>query len=325
MSQSIAYEPATYAIHRLASFDQNIKTPDGNIQATIRRGYRGKAFQAEKPIGEKRIVFIGGSFVYDPHAAKGRDWPHRIERILHTRGFNHFKVINAGIPGHSSADAVGRLYSEIHMFQPDYVVLCNAWNDIKYFHYLSPDKTLLKNTTGLIKASHLKISLPVKLLEESQLVIRVKALIRRINHDNIGFEGNLPEGELLDHFDEWGLKQYRLNLATFIDICRNIGAEPILLTQPRLVARDNSDEEKERIKYQYVLLNHDALRRAFNACDSEMRDIARKKDAILFDISDLMNGRHRYFKTHVHFSNLGSQKFAEAIVELLLKNGLISS
>ena len=48
------------------------------------------------------------------------------------------EVINAGVPGHSSSDALGRFITELHTFQPNYAVLSNAWNDIKYFDSREP-------------------------------------------------------------------------------------------------------------------------------------------------------------------------------------------
>ena len=47
---------------------------------------------------------------------------------------HHVEVINAGIPGHTSGDSLGRLYTEIWQWKPDYVIMYEAWNDIKYFN-----------------------------------------------------------------------------------------------------------------------------------------------------------------------------------------------
>ena len=60
-------------------------------------------------------------------------WPHLIEKALHHRGYDKVEVLNAGVVGYSSFDSFSSLYSGIWMFKPDYVLLYNAWNDIKYF------------------------------------------------------------------------------------------------------------------------------------------------------------------------------------------------
>jgi hypothetical protein len=85
-------------------------------------------------------VFDGNA--KDPSENETRDWPHLIERFLRDEGYK-VEVINAGIPGHASFDALGRLYSQLWIYQPDYVLLYNIWNDIKYFRSLGPENPLI--------------------------------------------------------------------------------------------------------------------------------------------------------------------------------------
>src|SRR5437773_5824116 len=96
-------------------------------------GYRGRPFPARKETGERRIVVLGGSSVFDPAATEGRDWPHLVEEKLRKKGLQGVEVLNAGVPGHATPDMVGRLYSQIWTLEPDYVLVYEAWNDIKYF------------------------------------------------------------------------------------------------------------------------------------------------------------------------------------------------
>lgn len=60
---------------------------------------------------------------------------------LRGAGFSNVEVINAGIIAHSALESVGRLFAEGFAFEPDYVLIYNAWNDIKYF---SSPKTALR-------------------------------------------------------------------------------------------------------------------------------------------------------------------------------------
>ena len=57
--RSIAYEPSSFSVHRLADFDQNILGKDGFVRAIIRNGYRGRRFPIIKPIDEIRVVIMG--------------------------------------------------------------------------------------------------------------------------------------------------------------------------------------------------------------------------------------------------------------------------
>jgi hypothetical protein len=93
-------------------------------------------------------VIVGGSSVFDANARDaseeaGRDWPHLAEGFLKRSGYSDVDVINAGAPGHATFDSLGRLYSQIWIYQPDYVLLYNCWNDVKYFRVVTPEQPLI--------------------------------------------------------------------------------------------------------------------------------------------------------------------------------------
>jgi lysophospholipase L1-like esterase len=76
-------------------------------------------------------------------ASETRDWPHLVERFLWNKGYDNVEVINAGISGHASFDVLGQLYSELWIYEPDYVLFYGAWNDIKYFRKLTPEHPVI--------------------------------------------------------------------------------------------------------------------------------------------------------------------------------------
>src|SRR5262245_64979309 len=128
----LEYVPSVFARHALAAREK-VVTADGLNIHINEHGYRGRRFSAAKPTGTVRVMVYGGSSVFDADSPEPDDWPHRAERLLRESGYHGVEVINAGIPGHASFDAVGRLFAEGHTFAPDYVVLYSGWNDIKQF------------------------------------------------------------------------------------------------------------------------------------------------------------------------------------------------
>ncbi len=112
--------------------------------------------------------------------------------------------------------------------------------------------------------------------------------------------------------------QYRLNLAMFVDLARNIGAEPILVTQARLVTPDHTPEQRERVGYRFVSLTHDALCRAFAATDQAIRGVAQEKGAGIMDASLEMTGQEAWFRDHVHLNAAGSARLAELLAEYMV-------
>ena len=57
------------------------------------------------------------------------------------------------------------------------------------------------------------------------------------------------------------------------------------MTEPTLVSRDNTDFEKQRIKYQSVELNHEQLCDAYQRVESIVREIAAAKQVDFVDAS----------------------------------------
>src|SRR3990172_3878315 len=97
------------------------------------KGYRGREFSIKKNKGTIRIIIYGGSSVFDIYEPEGKDWPHRVEQMLKENDISNVEVINAGIPGFTTLDCVGRIFSDSWTLEPDYVVIYEAWNDICYF------------------------------------------------------------------------------------------------------------------------------------------------------------------------------------------------
>lgn len=325
---SLEFESSIFARHILKPKNAFVTHLDRHTQFFINEaGYRGPSFPIQKPSGERRIIIIGGSAVFDPFAtdAKGQEpshWPYLVERNLKSRGNENVRVINAGIPGHASYDSLGRLYSQIWMYEPDFVLLYNAWNDIKYFGVLSPRFPLLRSRKPYDSQRNPYISYQGewdRLFSYSQIYtkfIRTPYLKWKLH---VGLEGLIEEGEKLDTYGPIGPAQFRLNVELFVDACRNIGATPILLTQATLVSRDNTEEERKLIGYDKLKFTQGAYVRAFEEIYEIIRSIAKKKDVSVLDLARPFNGRSELFEDAVHTTRKGSEEIAGAVAQFLVK------
>jgi len=256
--------------------------------------------------------------VFDMVADIGGDWPHLTEILLHERGYQHVEVINAGIPGLTAVDSVGRLFGEGHLYQPDCVILCNAWNDIKHFN---KTEAWLRHYTPHIYTKDFRIDymngLDQTLCEFSQLYVRLRSRYF-LYRFHVGLEGAIPKQKNAGHeITATALSQYQLAMETFVDIARNSNALPILMTQARLVATTNTPEEREKIYYEYQPYDHDTLVKAFEKTNEMIHEVAMRKNVLLLDASSEMTGKDEYFQDHVHTTTAGSQKLAELTAAML--------
>ena len=312
--RSLQYSPSVFARHVFPLKEQIIDKKGWLINT---KGYRGNDFNRKKDDGTIRVIVYGGSAVFDQNVPNGKDWPYRLENLLQEKGITNIEVINAGIPGHATFDSFGRLFAEGHIFEPDYVILYNAWNDIKYFSFEDP---LLRNFKPYDEShdfrSRYQGILDQILCELSQLYVRLRGRYCNWKY-HIGNEGAIQSGEYTNEVNELGPKQYRINVEMFIDLAMNIHAVPILVTQARLVAHDNTDEEKSRIGYHYQKMKHQVLVKAFEKTDDIIITVSKSKHVPVIDVSKQMSGKGEYFSDHVHLSDKGSSQLAIIISEYL--------
>ncbi len=320
---SLPYVPAAYASSMLAPVNDRIeitlvKAVGAKTYFINEHGSRGASFKLPKPPGVRRIVVLGGSTVFDLNADEGFDWPHLVEKFLKEKGHHQVEVINAGIPGHTSSDSLGRLYTEIWQWEPDYLMIYEAWNDIKYFNSLSYDAPLIR----LVKPSNSDAD-PFKtyqgtmdyLLSYSQLYVKIRSRYFAWKHP-VGSEGRFKE-ERRDNVGDLGLAQFRLNLETFVDVSRNIHAIPILITQATLASPTNTAEDRKRIGYGYVGLSHEGIVRAYEKCRQVILQTAREKNANVLDLMPELQGKSELFHDHDHTTSHGSEEVARRVAHFL--------
>jgi lysophospholipase L1-like esterase len=319
---SLPYVQAVYTSLMLAPVNDQFKSNRGKDEKVTyfinEHGTRGASFKLPKPTGVQRIVVLGGSTVFDTDADEGADWPHLVEKFLREKGHRQVEVINAGIPGLTSTDSLGRLYTEIWQWEPDYLIMYEAWNDIKYFNRLSYDMPLIR----LVKPSNLDAD-PYKnyqgmldyLLSYSQLYMRVRTKYFAWKYP-VGSEGKLRE-ERKDNVEDLGLAQFRLNMETFVDVSRNIHAIPILITQATLVSPTNTAEDRKRIGYGYVGLSHEGIVRAYEKCRQLILETAQEKKADVLDLMSQFQGKSEVFRDHDHTTPHGSEAVAKRVADFL--------
>lgn len=334
---SLGYLPAVFTRSRLEPVGRLVHVDGGKAWGTKpadapsdhvyhinAHGFRGPPFASRKPTGTTRIVVLGGSAVFDQNvsddsAAVGRSWPNRAESLLRDRGFA-VEVINAGVPAHAAADAVGRLLTELWLYEPDIVLLYSGWNDLKNFRgaAIAPDAPLAHLIRPLDpSADPFRNYLGAwdRLLSHSQLYVKFRTgfLRRRLA---VSGEGFLPTGATGSDYGPFGPRQYELALQSFVDVARNIGARAVLATEATLALSPDS-ASRSRIAYGYQLLDPAGLRRAYEEVHATTRAVAAAKAVPLFDAAAALRVDAGHFTDHVHLSPAGSEAMAGVLAEFL--------
>ena len=133
----------------------------------------------------------------------------------------------------------------------------------------------------------------------------------------LGGRAAREEINLSDSFGEWGPRQFELNLRLLVNAARDIGAQPVLVTQPRLLSPAPSEVAEKRIPYGSVGLTAPALARAFSEVDAATRRVGLDKKAGFLDLAANFNERSELFTRRVHLAKPGSEAVGTAVAEYL--------
>ncbi|WP_145065947.1 SGNH/GDSL hydrolase family protein [Engelhardtia mirabilis] len=86
-------------------------------------GMRGQAeFALEPTEGLVRVATIGDSFTFGTHQKDERIWPARLSEASLSQGSRPFEVLNFGVPGYGTDQALLRLERDVLPYRPDVVV-----------------------------------------------------------------------------------------------------------------------------------------------------------------------------------------------------------
>lgn len=308
-AQSLEYRGSVSTRHRLVP--KTIERPDGPPVHINYRGLRGEEIVAMTSGERSRILFLGGSFVFD----FDNNWPGLVEEALRSPGHD-IEVLNGAVPGHASLDSAGKLLTDLWLLEPDLIVLCHAWNDIKYFGTLSRDHPY-RDFVGEFRVDWRVHPQGLdRLLSGSSLYRLVR---RDLVRGMIGPEGRKRRRPMSRRIAPEGLEQFRLSLSTFASVSRAIRAAPVLCKQPRLPVADSPDEDRRRIAYVTAGLPHDRLIEAFAHTDRIVEEVAEAWDGRVLDLNAPFSGRSELFKDHIHLTAAGSREVAEHVAMELEK------
>ncbi|MFH0782204.1 MAG: GDSL-type esterase/lipase family protein [Pseudomonadota bacterium] len=189
------------------------------------------------------------------------------------------EVFNGGVPGYTTFQGLKYFTQELLAYRPDLVVLCFGWNDHWQSNNGLPDK--LQKSGGLSFLARLDFLRSVRLIY-SMILKKGQTQYRK------------TEGKTL----RVGLDDYRLNLQSFADICRQNNIRLLMMTAPF-----------------YVL--PEGLLQLHESYNDIVRDIARKGNLPLLDPIKEFSGKRELFlepeEDPVHYNWEGSKIIARAL------------
>ncbi len=273
----------------------------------------------EKEEGETRILFLGGSSTAG--AGVNLDdvdtWPWKVaESLQSSLPDQKITFINAGVPGYSSFESFGKLWSRLRFYQPDVIVVFHGWNELYYFNMVDRihQWRVLDDGDWDIDRLNQKVKQypdisSESILYKSRLLTYIRTLFATPKEGEIS-----TIKEVRDTFDEGAFEVWRTNLQMIQRTADLIGAELYVAKQATLAAEDTTEEAKKTIRYNFVGMSHEALLRAFEGL---YRVIDKEIPADHIIDTTEISGNAAYFYDHIHLTPEGAGRIAEIVSRFL--------
>lgn len=274
------------------------------------KGFLGPEFEKKKPDGVFRIFVLGDSCTFsDGLWEKG--YPAMVERRLNGSGSGlRYEVVNAGIEGYNSTQALGRLKDEILTYEPDMVMIYVGWND------------LMKSTAQTVSDSPAR-TLIARIKEESYLIKAFRKVIFFYVRPSAVKPQVGPEAAANAAFEDFVPTRYASNLEEMLGTLRDHGVKAMLFTLPTVVTSDmtHEDLEKNNVMFPYFprANNVQSLLNLVTAYNGEIRRIGREHNVPVVDLERRFNAFEKddLFWDTMHPSYRGKELIAAAIVDTL--------
>lgn len=175
-----------------------------------------------------RVVVVGGSTTFGSGLTDEDTWPTRLQTLLGP----DYEVINYGMPGYSTAEAIIQMGLLVPESRPDIVVFFEGWNDLHNAHDSALGADYYRH--GLRQYSNLAVERPrptgfmAKLAEVSAIGHLTLTLARSVTQSQATLP---PPGTLHTSPDTMVERVYARNLRTLKVLAQSLGAQVFFVPQ----------------------------------------------------------------------------------------------
>jgi len=299
-----AYERYNVSTGRLELVPNLQRTlPDGRTIRINSKGFVGPEFSDVKAPGIYRIFTVGDSCTFASGSSSG--YSAILERMLNADG-QSYEVINAGIEGYNSEQALGRIRDDILKYDPDLVTIYIGWND------------LMKMRPGHMSSSGRARWLGVALNQSYLYRGLSKVLFFNIRPLLMAPDASGKKSEY-HVFDDFVPATYEANVNAMVTLLRKRNVRVLLMTRPTVLTRNMSAEDirSQRVFFPYFpeAYSVPGLLSLHNAYNNSIRRLAARLQVPIVDLDEVFNrqGKRPLFWDTMHPSKKGHELIATVL------------
>jgi lysophospholipase L1-like esterase len=312
--------------------DKAVRESDGLIQKPYRvrtdaRGFMLPYKRYEKP--DLTLVFLGASTTACIYVEEENRFPYLVGNLLAQATGKKITSINSGVGGNNSLHSLDILLNKIIPVRPDVVVMMHNINDLVALIYdgtywsKNPtraaivDFSFYKNLTGLKALATLARDLYIPNLHAATRILSRKIFGKKVKDPDDEFA--YIRGKKLTVDEAAILDEFKMNLNTFISICRARRITPVLMTQfnrykinpdPKVLKAMEGFQSDAGISVSKFI----ELYARFNQA---IREVGQEHGVLVIDLAALIPQDKQYLYDVVHLNTRGSQLAAQLISERL--------
>ena len=312
--------------------DKAVRESDGLIQKPYRvrtdaRGFMLPYNRYEKP--DLTLVFLGGSTVACIYVEEENRFPYLVGNLLAQKTGKKITSINSGVGGNNSLHSLDILLNKIIPVRPDVVVMMHNINDLVALIYdrtywsKNPtraaivDFSFYKNLTGLKALATMARDLYIPNLHAATRILSKKIFGKKVKDPDDEFA--YIRGKKLTVDEAAILDEFKMNLNTFINICRARRITPVLMTQfnrykinpdPKVLQAMQGFQSDSGISVSEFM----ELYARFNQA---IREVGQEHGVLVIDLAAMIPQDKQYMYDVVHLNPRGSQLAAQLISERL--------
>ncbi len=264
-----------------------------------------------------RVFCLGGSTTQYPDKS-GRDWPGRVESLVRNAAPGRdVQFYNMGRQWYTTQHILYNFQTNLRPARPDVIIVMEAVNDLLInadFSYLShsPFRGDYGNFHGPVNR-----------------IIRRKSLIE-FSLDILGGMHSYRPREVVITGEFPGLRSYRRNMETLIDLAALDGTRVVLMTQPYLFKEEMTAEEFSALH----MLNYEAVgpskrwgvptaRMGMHRYNAELKTTAAARDIPVIDLEAIVPKSLEFFSDEVHYRDVTFDRIAPFIAGELVRQNIL--